>query len=136
MGKKGTIYEQYKAYHQVVILDKAKEIIPLIYPQYNETFEKVMRPKHMSVGNMFVMRQEMFNAYCSRLFTVLFKLETALVDDFYQDDLSRKFGYLAERLFNVWLALQKLNVYEAPIKMIKEADLKWYRKTLYSIIGD
>ena len=56
--------------------------------------------------NMFVMRWPQFDAYCSWLFDVLFELEHRLDISSYSPYDARVFGFVGERLLDVWLGVQ------------------------------
>ena len=54
--------------------------------------------------NMFVMKRAQFNAYCAWLFDILFELERRLDISSYTTYDARVFGFVGERLLDVWLA--------------------------------
>lgn len=91
-------------------LMKCREIINKICPEYTSSFDEVMEQHSLYCYNMFITRKEIFDQYMSWLFGILNKAEE-IIDLSIYDDLPpnernyqyRVYGFLAERLFNVWL---------------------------------
>lgn len=69
----------------------------------------------MSICNMFIMNWENFDAYCSWLFDVLDEAEKRIDITNYSSYQKRLYGFLAERLFNVWLLAEKKVTKEYPM---------------------
>ena len=70
--------------------------------------------------NMFIMRKQDFDDYCSWLFETLrlVEQETGLPQrDVYQN---RVFGFMSERLLKVWLVAKKKHVIERPVICFNE----------------
>lgn len=80
-----------------------KEIIKRLYPDYLSVCENFLQSKKMSCCNMFVMRQEDFQAYSFWIFTILFEIEKKLDISEYNLSEKRVYGYLGELLLNVWV---------------------------------
>lgn len=114
------VYDIYKKNHNIEDLEKCKEIISEYYPEYCESFNKVIYGREMYPLNMFICSKELINEYCMWLFDIFNKLE-AMIDlsdrDAYQ---KRLYGFLSERLLNVWVDYKKLNVYESPFVNTEE----------------
>ncbi|HCC04431.1 MAG TPA: hypothetical protein DEP51_06245, partial [Clostridiales bacterium] len=91
-------------------LMKCREIINKICPKYTSSFDEVMEQHSLYCYNMFITRKGIFDQYMSWLFGILDKAEE-IIDLSIYDDLPlneknyqyRVYGFLAERLFNVWL---------------------------------
>lgn len=129
------IFQQYKNAHHIQDLNKVKEIIAEIYPEYMMDFVQVMNQQDGYFCNMFVMRQELFYQYCQWMFSILFELEKRVDISEYDMYQARVFGFLSERLFNVWIGHQHLNICEVPVTMIQDPapKPKWYKWILYKI---
>ena len=110
-----SIYSHYKNAHNIADLESAKSILHLNFPDYISDFNKVMQGKKLHLYNMFVLRKSDFENYCNWLFTILFELEKKLDITSYDNYQQRVFGFIAERLFNVWIIHNKFRVYEAPV---------------------
>lgn len=119
-GRK-TVKAQYDHCHCAGDLREIECIVAEFEPQYMDAFAQVMDSHEMYACNMFVMKKAMADQYCSWLFPLLFELEKRIdlkTRDEYQ---ARVCGYMAERLFNVWLMRQELNIYEANIVLLGQS---------------
>ena len=75
---------------------------------------------------MFMMRKEHFDAYCAWLFDILFEAEKRLDISAYSEKDSRVFGYLGERLLDVWVETKHLCYTEVP--MVNLESQHWLKK--------
>ncbi|KGQ71366.1 exopolysaccharide biosynthesis protein [Chelonobacter oris] len=114
-----TVYSHYKHAHYERDLDKTRYIIIQFYPDYLDSFDSVMNGKTIHLYNMFVMRVDLLDSYCSWLFDILFKLEKEIDLSNYDQYQKRVFGFLAERLFNVWLLKNNINSKELKVVNIE-----------------
>ncbi len=121
-----TVRSQYEHAHNKCDLDEAERIIQELYPKYSEAFEKVMGRTKLHILNMFVMKKQLFDEYCSWLFSILFELEKRIDVTNYSQYEARVFGFISERLFNVWLEKQQLKVKEMPVINLEKVN--WVRK--------
>ncbi len=84
----------------LVLLRRAVETID---PAYLPAFDCVMEGNRLHLYNMIIAREEIFDAYCAWLFAVLFELEQHIDMTGYTPYEQRLYGFLSERLLNVWL---------------------------------
>lgn len=91
-----------------------REIICRKYPQYTQSFDAVMDGNSLYLYNIFVMKKDNLDKYCEWLFDILFEAENIIPRDEYIHDSYRKrlFGFISERLFNVWIMHNRLKVKE------------------------
>ncbi len=83
--------------------DEACRIVTELYPEY-EKYVLDFRMGHRAVFyNMFIMRRELFEAYCQWIFSVLEKVEERIDFSGYDSQERRAPAILAERLFDIWL---------------------------------
>lgn len=80
-----------------------RDEIALQHPQYLDDFDRIMGGTKISLYNMFVCKKTLIDEYFSWLFPVLFALEQKIDYQNYDAYQKRVFGFMAERLFNVWL---------------------------------
>lgn len=92
-------------------------IIHNTQPEYLiKAFENVMMNKNkISPYNMFIMCKDDFNEYCSWLFPLLSKVENSINIDHYDFNQGRVYGYMAERLLNVWVESKQMRVIYKPV---------------------
>lgn len=96
-------------------LENTERILLDKYPEYHETFQRVLHRNHASYFNMFVMSRAHFEEYCAWLFDVLFTLEEQTDLTEYTAAERRIFGYLSEILLNVWVEKNQLRVRYMPV---------------------
>ena len=121
-----TVRSQYEHAHNKRDIDETKRIVMELYPEYSEAFEKVMGRTKLYILNMFVMKKQQFDEYCSWLFSILFELEKRIDISSYNMYEARVFGFISERLFNVWLEKQQLKVKDVPVINLEKVN--WLRK--------
>lgn len=117
-----TVRSQYEHAHYKKDLDEVERIIGEKYPDYSAAFAAVMKQRRLHIWNMFVMRKDLLNQYCAWLFDILFTLESHIDLTDYSIYEARVFGFLAERLFNVWLEKQQLKEVEASVVFLEQID--------------
>ena len=67
------IYDHYAHTLYVETLDKSREVMEKMYPEYIASFDECMKHMHMHAFNMFVMKKELLDEYCEWLFNILFE---------------------------------------------------------------
>lgn len=117
------IYNHYAHTLYVETLDKAKEIIDKKYPEYSKSFDKCMKHTHMHAFNMFVMKKEKLDEYCSWLFDILFEVEEELKDKKYDAFHARYPGRISELLLDVWIEKKQYEYKEVPFIYMEKIDM-------------
>lgn len=111
-----SVRKQYEHHHFKEDLDAIERIIGERYPAYQAAFCEVMEEKSIHAWNMMICKRELFDHYCEWLFDVLFCYEKQRKNfvnvEGYQ---KRVFGFLAERLLNVWVRAHQLKVREMAV---------------------
>lgn len=121
-----TNYSQYAHAHHAIDLDTTREILRERYPAYIKAFDASMKRTVGHRFNMFVMSQERLCAYCNWLFDVLFELEKRLDISGYDAYNARVFGFVAERLLDVWIETNGYAYRELPVVNMERQH--WLRK--------
>jgi hypothetical protein len=109
--------QQYADYHIAKDWEMLRLIIKERSPQYIPAFEKTMDHCNKSVGyNMFITHWKNFDVYSEWLFDILFEVEHRVppIDDPVQ---SRIYGYMSERLINVFCEHHNLHIKHIPLIM-------------------
>lgn len=94
------------AHHESDYTQLRDEIV-LQQPDYVADFDHVMGGTKISLYNMFVCKKSLIDEYFAWLFPLLFALEQKIDYQNYDAYQKRVFGFMAERLFNVWLHHQR-----------------------------
>jgi hypothetical protein len=113
-------YNQYVHAHHAADLDTVREILSERHPKYLKAFDRVMKRTSGHRFNMFVMRKDYFDKWCSWLFDVLFELEKRLDISSYNPYDSRVFGFVSERLLDVWIETNKIGYIEVPYAFMEK----------------
>ena len=130
LGK--TMETKYKQQHYISDLEITKKVISDMYPEYMESYETAMNKHEMSICNMFIMKKDLFDEYCEWLFNILFEVEKHTNIENYSTLQKRIYGFIAERLLNVWLEYHKeLKIGTAQILSLEHDDLKTIIKKSY-----
>lgn len=104
-----------------------KQAIADLYPNYIPSFEKVMfYGNKYSAYNMFVMKWSVYEDYCRWLFSILEDVEKRINLDYYTDYYKRSYGYMAERLLNIYIIKNGLKTKRLPACFIGKSKSKLY----------
>lgn len=106
--------------HDALSWAETRKIINEKYPEYIVDFIWFESEKSGYCYNMFVMNMELLDSYCNWLFDILFALEKNINIELKDMYASRIFGFISERLVNVWIKHNNVNVYEMPIYFSEE----------------
>ena len=108
-------YDQYVHAHNRQDLDKTLEIIKEFYPEYIPAWDRVMKSTRGHRFNMFIMKKDILDSYLEWLFDILFRLEEVLDISSYSANDRRVFGFVSERLLDVWLITNNIGYTELPV---------------------
>ena len=103
-----TNYSQYVHAHHAEDLEQTLQILREKYPEYVPAFERSMKKRSGHRFNMFVMKKDLLDRYCAWLFDVLQELENRLDISGYSKNDQRVFGFVGERLLDVWVETNRL----------------------------
>lgn len=105
--------------------------------KYTQAFKKVMRGNKFSPYNMFIMSWKEFDKYCTWLFSILKEVEQKIDTSHYNNIQKRIYGYMSERLLNIYIEANHLPTKEYPIIVFVDDDsyknmsrFEYYFKTL------
>ena len=121
-----TTRSQYVHAHHAEDLDVTRQILEERHPEYVKAFDAAMASTKGHRFNMFVMRRPQFDAYCSWLFDILVELEKRLDISSYSPYDARVFGFISERLLDVWIAANGVRFAELPVLHLESQH--WPRK--------
>ena len=110
-----TSYSQYAHAHHARDLDETRQILAEGWPEYLPAFDRVMKRTSGHRFNMFIMGRQLLDEYCTWLFGVLEQLEGRLDIRSYSLNDARVFGFVSERLLDVWVETRGLGYTEMPV---------------------
>jgi hypothetical protein len=117
---------EYNKYHSAEDLKLMRIVLLELSPNYVSAWDKFIQGNNVYLYNIFIARSELYDAYCTWLFRLLFRfdeLDTLARPNSYQ---SRINGFLAERLLNVFVTHNNLRIKEIPIVFIGEKSIsRW-----------
>lgn len=116
----GSYYNGFSQNHHAKDLLTTGEVIAEKYPEYSETFERLVNGPHTYFGNIFVTSKAEYDRYCCWLFTILFEVKKRTDLTGYNGYQKRLFGFLAEFLQTVWIRYHGLSVKECMVGMTGE----------------
>lgn len=111
-----TVAEQYRLCHVSTDLIQARFVIAELFPDYIPAFDEVMHDSGLHPCNILICRKPLFDDYCLWLFSIMRelyrRLDVVARKETYQ---KRAFGFLAERLLNVYLRKNNLRATTFPV---------------------
>jgi hypothetical protein len=116
------VKKQYSKYHDMEDLMLCGKIIKKKYPEYYQVFCNLLNQKCYYPFNMFITSKKNMDAYCEWLFDILSEAEKIINKTIDKKDKynQRVYGFLSERLFNVWLAKQNYKIKELPVYNVEK----------------
>ena len=114
------VKKQYAKNHNIDDFLKCRKCIEELYPEYVSDFDKISNSKKIYCYNMMICNKKLLNQYCEWLFSILFCLEQKINIEEYDDYNKRLFGFLSERLLNVWVLHNNLKVKEMPVYNVEK----------------
>ena len=119
-------YSQYIHAHHAEDLDETRRILEERHPDFLPAFDSAMKSTSGHRFNMMVMKRPLLDDYCTWLFGVLSELERRLDISSYSDYDRRVFGFVAERLLDVYIVARSVNYVEMPVLHLESQH--WPRK--------
>lgn len=114
--------------------DILEQVIHDLHPEYLKAFRQIMLKRNrQSVGNVFITRWNTFDAYSQWLFSILFEVEKRIKLSPYPYQ-QRVFGFMAERLLDVYCYHHKLRSKRYPILYIAEPNEKIRNRSLCTFL--
>lgn len=124
-----TVRQSYIDMHNEEDLCLTREAISEICEEYLDSFDAVMNSHKYYYANMMVCSKKILDEYSEWLFSVMFCLEKKIDIDKYPDDYQKRvFGFLSERLLQVWVYHNRLKVKEFPAFNTEERRCTIFKK--------
>ncbi|AEJ30696.1 DUF4422 domain-containing protein [Leuconostoc sp. C2] len=112
----------YRHAHHGVALDVLREVIATKQPDYLTAYDYNMAQTWAHMFNMFIMPRAEYNDYIDWLFDILFAVEQKMQSDVVDWDAYEKrvYGFLSERLLDVWLEKNHISYIEVPVVFMEK----------------
>lgn len=98
-----TNYSHYVHAHHAEPLRECRRIVASAYPEYLQSYDLVMKRTSAHMFNIFIMKKDYFDDYCTWMFDILDKLDRRIDTSNYNAYESRMLGFVSELLLDVWL---------------------------------
>lgn len=121
-----TVYSHYAHTFEASHFDTCREILEDRYPDYVPAWDHLMSSRSAHIFNMFIMRADLFNEYCSWMFPVVEELESRIGVRQYDAFNARFPGRVSERLLDPWIETNHLHFIELPMVSMEPVD--WISK--------
>lgn len=128
-----SVYSHYKHTHYSNQLDETRQIIKRLYPEYVDSYDRVIKRSYGYMFNMMIMDKELMNDYCTWLFSILFEVGKHIDTPELSAFQGRYYGRISEIIFNAWLdhklrsgELKKKQIMEIPC--IHMEKINWWKK--------
>lgn len=108
-GNALNVYQEYGIadFQHRADLDVVLDVLGEKYPEFKQVADEYMHSNVAYECNMFIMKREVYHAYCQWLFNILFEAEKRIDMTWYSVEEYRVMGYLAERLCGIYLTYLK-----------------------------
>jgi len=127
------LYDHYAHTLYVEPLDKTGEILASKYPEYYEEFKKLRERSSGHMFNMFIMKKQYLDEYCTWLFDILFELTEKIKPEQYEDFHARYPGRISELLLDVWLNTKGYKYTETAV--VNMESVNWLKKGFSFILS-
>ena len=116
-----SLWDTYAINHSLSDIKIVEESINELTPEYSDAFSHVMKECNYYCGcNMLICKKQLFDDYCNWLFTILQEVEQKIDITNYDNYQKRIYGFISERLLNVYIYKHKLSVCHRPIISLME----------------
>ncbi len=124
------LYSHYDHTMYIEPLDITRDIIKENCPKYLKEFDKLKKRTSAHMFNMFIMKRNKLDEYCSWLFDILFELEKRVDTSEYDSFHARFYGRVSELLLDVWINTNNYKYKEVPVISMEKVNL-WKKGTSF-----
>lgn len=139
---RSSVYLNYCEHHNSsdfrILGDVIREMSPNHYVE--AFFSSMVNSNRLVPLNMFIMSKEQLNSYCSWLFPILFETEKRIDITNYNAVQKRIFGYMGERMLNIFIKAEQIKNKQLPILKFSDEeemlDMPVYRYKMRCIMNN
>ena len=107
--------ENYAEAHYVKDMDLTGYALKKLYPEYAKAYDEMTVAHGNYFGNLFVTSRELFDEYCTYLFSILTEVSSMVDMTDYDAYEQRLYGFLSEFLLMPFVQTRELRVDECPV---------------------
>jgi hypothetical protein len=107
----------FAEYHDIADLRFCRSVLADKYPDYLGAFDRLLNSNHLHCYNMMITKKSVFDEYSTWLFSVLSEVQNHTDTSSYNKYNSRLYGFLSERLLNVWVQRNHVKICTKPVFM-------------------
>ena len=96
-------------------IDIVEDIIGEKHPEYLSSYQDFWDTRSVRFFNMMIAKKDVFDHYCEWLFDILFELECRTDISDYNDYQKRIYGFMSERLLNIYFMKNNYRVFECGV---------------------
>lgn len=115
--------------------DLLRETIQTMYPSYLSAFDEVFSGHESYLLNMFICKKQTWDAYNEWLFSVLEAMEPKVDMTGYSVQEQRLYGFLAERLFTVYVRYNHCRVKSFPTFLLGKSKWVIFMEKVQKMLG-
>jgi hypothetical protein len=115
-----SIQTHYHKYHSKADLELIEKILKEKFPEYLESWHRVLAGNVLYANNMFILKDDLYDAFMSWWFEMLFAFEKEANLESYEGYQRRILGFVAERLLTLWMLHQQLKIKELTLIYFKK----------------
>ena len=124
-----TVQEFYSDLHCKEDLFLTRKVLCDLFPEYTLSFDEVMNSHYFYYANMMVCRRKVFNDYCQWLFSIMNELKKLIDVQKYDNPYQQRvFGFISERLLQVWVLHNSLKVKECSVFNTESKRINIFKK--------
>ncbi len=124
-----SLLEYYRRWHYESDLELVREAIGKNSPEYLENYDQFINHNECSMFNIMAIKKAEYDKYCEWLFEILSFVESRVDLSKRTNYQKRVYGFLAERLLNVWVIHNRLKVKELPVYYLQDCKVKSFLVT-------
>lgn len=121
-----TVEQHYADTHSPEHLVALRKAVATVSPEYLDAYDACMKHRSAHMLNMFLMRRDLFDAYCGWMFSVLREAEKGIDYTGMTPFQARLMGRLSELLLDVWLQKNSVSYVECPLVSMERVN--WFKK--------
>ena len=103
-----------------------RQVMSELSPEYMSSYEKVMNRTWAHMFNMFIMKWEWFDEFCSFMFPIIFECDKRIDTTGYSFAETRAVAYFGEFMIDIWMEKNGIRYKELDVMFMEKQN--WIKK--------